>query len=100
MGEPAQKQKLTENPKTKLTYAGDDYTLPIGEFERVERALHRMVGDEDDSVQIIDTYKNGRVRVRIRGSDTLPAAIEIDDTLRDELNIKGLRRVSYHAWQK
>lgn len=74
-------------------FEGYDYTMPISEFEKRRPAIYRAIGKE--SIYVLDTLRSGRVKIRVKGSDTMPTGQILDDLLRLELKIEGIRRVPY-----
>jgi hypothetical protein len=83
-------------PKQKV-FTDVDYTMPINEFERTRIKLYNLFDEKEKNVQEIRKQENGRIRIHFYtclAGNCEPWDSWLDYTLRKEIKIKGLRRVS------
>ncbi len=69
---------------------GRDYTMPVEEYERVEKELDTYFMNPENDIQIINVSKGARIRLRFRTIENPAQLSELEDILRNQIKVKGL----------
>ena len=73
-----------------------DYTMSISEFERTKNNIYDFFDEREKNVVELKRQDNGRIRVHLYtcvAGNCMPWDSYLDNFLRKEIKIKGLRRV-------